>query len=263
MKKQLLYRGTQGPSPEESVRKSLSFTPCMAVATVYSARPANPWVNVMEAEFLPSSTVHAAVIASRRMLKWPWTAMAFDDVLQTLKYGERDGITEAEAIRVLNYMHNRILGRAAGGEFKYVVLDEFLERYEEDEEPWGLLQTGVDYFRSEFKYDPTVEVARRLQADTYVFADAPVIEVVARRLGFDSMSYEDVFSADDAVEDLLGVDIEQISCVTERDDVAEDWVPTHETVRPFAGTPIDYQWSRPALDVLKDVMASEIVYDDE
>lgn len=253
-----VFRGTQSEDPTRSARKALSFTPCLGAALVYSAVPGDPWSRSKElsrAHFLPSSMVHAAVIhdgGSRLSWLWPW--MSFGDVLRSLRY-EEGGIDQVEALKILNYLARRSMGIAVGGEFKYVVKDEEYEEYEDDEKPWGIFEGSLAWFRKEFEWEPTLECADRLAADTFIFADAPAVSRVADRLGFGSLHLTDVFDAEGAVEDLLGIDdIFTIECVEEGSDLEDDFVPTHLTVRPFSRAKIEYMWHRSSEGLVGEVL---------
>lgn len=219
----------------------------------------------MKTHFVPDSTVSAATIHATKTLDWMWTSMSLRDVMQQLRFGKEDGITEEEVRRVLNYMQNRALGKVSAGEFQYKVFDEDGEAYSDwDDKPWDILTTGIAYIRDEWDDDPSEDVAGRLAADTFVFVDAPIVQKVAERLGVQAIRYLDVFGgAESALEDLLKVEPQDVACLEEDLDLEDDEVWCHETLRPLTGAQVEYVWQGPAQAVLQDVMASVRGDDDE
>ena len=155
-------------------------------------------------------------------------------------------------MRVLNYLQNRLTGKARGGEFRYRVLDEDGEERDEADLPFSFSasQTLLSGFREEFSDDGGMDVAHRLTADTYIFADAPATQQAAARLGHDAFRYQDVFEGGpSAARDLLGIDIADIACVEDEQDLQGEWVPSHDAVRPLAAARVERVWARPAAEL--------------
>lgn len=251
---QLLFRGTQHLSPGTQVRGSLSFTPSLPVAVIWSARPGDIWSHRARATFLSTSTVHAAHVHSSNTLKLNEGAelsTKLGDVLRLLQYGEPSGITHDEVLRIFNYMHNRLIGKARGGEFGYTVYDE--EGGELDEQDLLLSfsspRTLISEVKDDFEYDwaERLQTIDRVLADTFVFADAPTVQKVAQRLGYDALTYQDVFQGgESASKELLHRDVVELPGVDEEwDEIEGEYVPSHVTVRPL-NAPVQYVWSLPA-----------------
>jgi len=249
-----LYRGTQSRELG-GVRKMASWTPSLPVGVIYSARPGDPWGS--KSKFLPTSTVHVGELTDdhkvlRLCAGGYGTYCSFREVLLLLEYGEPDGITDEEAKKILNYMHNRLTGRAKGGEFLVKVVDEDGIELEEDDLPFSLRNpyTVVRAFRDEFD-SWGLDVAEYLEADAFIYADAPKFLVAAQRLGYDAVSYEDVFLGGTyAARDLLGCDVEDLQGVEENEDLEGNDVPTHETIRPIRADVIDVDESVPVSTML-------------
>ena len=250
----LMYRGTQGTSSEATVRKSLSFTPCLEAATIYSAMPGDIWAH-REPRFLETSTVHAAHIDAASVLRLGNGELYANmgEVLRALSYGEPQGIQRDEVKRIYNYLHNRLLGRVSGGEFKYQVFDEEGERLDPEDDdlvPFSISnpQTIFSVFREEMEFSRENEILERasgLVADTFIFADAPAVSRVAQRLGFRGISYMDLFEgAEHAAPVLLGREAESIECVEMRLDLESEWQFCHETLRPLPGASVEYIWHK-------------------
>lgn len=263
----LYFRGSQGRDPAQTRLTQLSFTPCLGAALVYSAVPADAWSSsktLSKTHFVPDSTVSAATIRSAKTLDWMWLSMSLGDVLRSLRFGKENGITEEEVRRVLNYLDKRAVGRVAAGEFKYKIFDEDGEAYERGEEPWALLSTGIGYIRDEWDGDPSIGVVERLAADTFVFVDTPLIQKVAERLGFQAVRYIDAFTgAKYAFRDLLKIEPEDVECLEEEMDLEDDYIWSHETLRPLTGADVEYVWQGPAQAVAQDVLAGLRRDDDE
>lgn len=233
----LLYRGTQREAIG-GVRPTLSFTSSLGVALIWSAVPPDPFSSSRDsrvAHFVPASSVHAVHLAMRRPLAWEGLTMSLYDVLVSLRYGEPDGITVEEVGKVYNYLHNRITGKAKGGEFRYEVVDEDGEPVEDES---GLDFSGRTRILDEkdlFMGSEDLEDAGRLQADAFIFADAPAVVKAATRLGFDGIIHADVFAGGTgAAPTLLGLDVEELDGVEEDRDIDGEWVPSHRTWRPFS-----------------------------
>jgi hypothetical protein len=161
--------------------------------------------------------------------------MGLGDVLRALDYGSPEGITETEVHKVYNYLHNRLTGRAKGGEFLYRVYDSEGDRVEDADVPFDIRspQTPISWVaRDNWDEEPEVETADYLTADTFIFADAPAVQKAARRLGYNALIYPDVFAGGgDASEELLGKEVDDLYGIEMAYDLDDDFVPTHTTFR--------------------------------
>jgi hypothetical protein len=232
----LFYRGTQREALH-GVHAALSFTDSIDVATIWSAAPGSAFASIKEnrqARFLPTSTVHAAYLAMRRPIVWDDNYISLSDVLSTLRFGRDGGITVEEVGKIYNYLHNRLTGKAKGGEFRYVIRDEDGEIEEESD---GLDFSGRTRILDEkdlFLETEDLATASRLAADAFIFADTPMVLKAAQRLGHDGIVHGDVFDgASAASKDLLGRKVDSLDGVEEERDIDDEWVPTHRTYRPF------------------------------
>jgi hypothetical protein len=231
---QTVYRGTQLPTIE-GVRKGQSFAYSLPVAIIWSARPGDIWARRPNAQFLETSTVHRVQVDAKNPLMLSTrnhTTLA--DILRALQFGKPDGITDDEVRKIYNYLHNRIIGKAAGGEFSYMVVDEEGDERDEDEVPLSFRnpQSMITLARDDWDFAPGLDTAEFLIADTYIFADAPAAQRVAMRLGHDVMIYPDVFQGgEDAAKELLGCAVHELDGITEEIDLKGENVPEHGTLR--------------------------------
>lgn len=221
----LLYRGTQRRAIG-GVRGTLSFTSSLGIAAIWSAMPGD------NMRFTAESSVHVAHLAIDLPLVYAHrNHIDLSVILVDLGFGNRNGITVEEVRRIFNYFINRLSGKAQGGPFAFRVTDD-------DEDVWGADGDDVDKRRTliscrdEFARHPTISNAERIAADTFVFADAPVVQEVARRLGFDGIVYEDVISTR-PFRRLLGRDARNVEGVEFNTDITDTMVPTHLTYRPL------------------------------
>lgn len=258
-----IYRGTRTPSRKTLLGVPL-YTPVLPVALVWSAQGADPWSSNRErwkARFVQGSTVHAAELHPEKLLdiRSFGNHSAFSSFLEVLGFkdsSDAEGtFSHDEALRVYNYLHNRVIGKAKGGEFSYKVFDEDGDVMEDSEwVPWDLRnpQTLISSVaRDDFDYVSTIEQASRLVADTFIFVDAPAIQKAARRLGYDCIVYKDVFAGGiDAAPELLNVEAKDIAGVEMRFDIEYELVPVHDTYRPLDEKAITHLWSRPAEEIL-------------
>lgn len=228
---QTVYRGTQR-AVIEGVRKGESFAYSLGVAIIWSARPGDVWAR-RETQFLDTSTVHTAIVAPRAPLVLSTNNhCTLADVLRRLDYP--NGISDEEVRKIYNYMHNRIIGKASGGEFKYLVVDEEGNERDEDEVPFSFRnpQSMITLAREDWDFDPGFDTAELLIADTYIFADAPAVQRAALRLGYDVLTYPDVFDGGEAAaRELLGCDVYRLDGITEEMDLNGRFVPQHLTLR--------------------------------
>jgi hypothetical protein len=254
MARETVFRGTQSENIA-GVRNAASFTWSLPVAVIWSARPADIFARRPKAAFLPSSTVHMAEIDVRNPLQFDESYISMGEVIQALDYGKADGITEEEVRRIYNYMHNRITGKAAGGEYKYKVLDLEGNDRDEDEVPLSFYapQSLITLARDDWDFDPTVDTASHVVADTYIFADVPAVQKAAKRLGYDMMVYPDVFEGgESASKELLGRDIKTLDGVKVGYDIDGHRVPTHITLRVLDPERIIDIIAIPTADVLAE-----------
>lgn len=141
---------------------------------------------------------------------------------------------DEEVRKVFSYLHNRIFGKARGGEFRYLVRDEEGEERGEDEVPFSLLrpESLLSEAREDFRYDPSV--VDRVFVDSFALADAPAVQRAALAAGYDAIVYRDVFEGGrGAAEVLLGKDVLDLDGVEEDEDLSGEMVPTHLTIRPL------------------------------
>jgi len=258
----LYYRGTQRRDLG-GVRGAQSWTDAIAVALIWSAVPADPFSSLRErtkARFIETSTVHAAHLAMRNPLVFDQNQGSVGDIMRALRYGEPDGIADDEVRKVFNYLHNRMMGKAAGGEFGYVVYDEDGGEIDPDDRElsFDMSDSLIRDMRDEFEYaDEKFEVADCIAADAYVFFDSKTVQAVARRLGFDGFVYWDIFEGCEyAARDLFGdgVDCANIEGIEEKRDVKYDTVFTHRTYRPMMEASVERVWDASALTLLPDVV---------
>ena len=268
------FRGTLTAAQEQTALGGApSWTPCLGAAVVWSAKPPDLWSSVPgydRARFVVGSTVTAAKVSAANVLNLGGLDQSLGDVLRSLSFEEGGGITRDEAMRIFNYLHSRLIGKARGGEFKFRVFDGDGEAMDPQDVPlsFSAPQTLISMARDDFEYaipgDALAE-ADRVLADTFIFADAPIVQKVARRLGFDAIVYLDAFGGGPgALRDLMGITPEQVCCLTEEDDPFSDdldAVWAHETLRPLSEEIVKVEWSEPAPKVAEDYV--KLVREDE
>lgn len=279
----MYFRGTVTKEQEKTALGGApSWTPCLGAAIVWAAVPPNVWSSSKEAQsarFAEGSTVTAAKISAAKVLDLGGPDQSLGEVLRALSFEKDDGITTDEAMRIFNYMHNRLIGKARGGEFKYRVFDADGEAMDPQEVPlsFSMPETLISMTRDDFDLArpdtlPTTPAqakrarvaarlaeADRVSADAFIFADTPTVQKVARRLGFDAIVYLDAFGGGPgALRDLMGIDPEQVDCLTEEDDPFsdDDWRQNtlwlHETLRPLSDDIVKVEWSESAPKVAAD-----------
>lgn len=256
------FRGTlTADTSKTALGGAPSWTPCLGAAIVWSASAASVWStdkSFRRARFEEGSTVTAARISAAKVLDLGGPDQSIGEVLRALSFEDGDGITTDEALRIFNYMHNRLIGKARGGEFKYRVFDENGEPLDVADVPlfFSRPETLISMAREDF--DGDLSVADRVTADVFIFADTPIVQKVARRLGFEAIVYLDVFGGGPgALHDLMGLKPEHVDCLTEEDDpFADDWRDDtawfHETIRPLSADIVQVEWSEPAVNVAAD-----------
>jgi len=251
-----VYRGTQRPTLE-GVRKGASFAYSLPVAVIWSARPGDIWLNI-KTQFLSTSTVHTVQIDPHNPLKLSNKSYTYlGSVLRALGLTDddfADDATSSEVAKVYNYLHNRLIGKAKGGEFLYRVFDEEGERRHEDEVPLSFRhpQSLITLARDDWDYEPSLDTADQLQADTYIFADAPAIQRIAIRRGYDALIYPDVFQGGkSASEELLGCPVDRLEGIEMDLDLEREEVPVHWTFRPLDERVIVEVMSTPTANVIQ------------
>jgi hypothetical protein len=268
----ILYRGTKGtgepmfvggPFSIRKVKKpktAPSFTDALPVALIWSAIPGDPWSSNKErrkSHFVDTSRVEAVKLLHGKVLdlrpQGNYTSLYW--ILKALGYGKNKIFTIEEALKVYNYLHNRIIGKAVGGEFKYKVLDEDENEVDDDEVPLSFRnpQTTISYFaRTDFEGAPGIDTAANIVADTFIFVDSPAVQRVATALGYKCIVYEDVFGGGEyAAPELLGTEVEDLPGVKMEEDIDWDEVPVHNTYRPLTPDAVQPLWTKPAEEVLK------------
>lgn len=255
-----LYRGTQRPQVG-GLHRLTSWTVSLPVAVIYSARPRDGWRGP---RFMEGSTIHEAELPdTARVLHLcggsPTCSLA--DVMKALRFGHPHGLTRDEARRILNYLHNRLVGRTHGGQFLFKALDEDGDAITDEDVPFSLSQpeTVVSVFREDVFDDVGPEAAGDLFfADTYVFADSPSVRKAARRLGYDALGYQDIFEGtDEAADRLLGCDVLDLEEVDEAPDINAQDVAVHQTIRPLHPEALVPLGSVPTVEVLPQVSCPE------
>jgi hypothetical protein len=281
----ILYRGTKDISDirvfgkkKKKPKTAPSFTDSLPVAIIWSAVPGDSYTREDKAGFIPSSVVQAAEFNCRKILDLRKYGLytGLSSVLEELGYGSNPHFTIDEALKIYAYLHNRIIGKAFGGEFKYrlAVDQEFFETevddFDEDEHEFDdegkVIVTEHDVPLSlrvpmtqiyvfgvpSFEFNPSIETARGLIADTFVFADAPAVQRVARASGYDCIVYEDVFEGgESAAPEILGVNVLDIPGIKEEEDIEDEWLPAHDTYRPLNLDAFRILWEKPAPEVLE------------
>lgn len=244
-----IFRGTQRTDPGGILRSS-SWTDSLGVAVIWSARPGDAFSYSEEfrrATFLSTSTVHEARIAASRVLHLSdQTYMSLGDLFGALPF------SEAEAKKVFNYLHNRIIGKASGGDFEYEYRNEFDEPMDSEDLPFSLLHpvTLMSEAREDWDWQGS-EVADRVLVDTYALADTPAVQRAAIAAGFEALSYWDVFAGGEyGARELLGVEVEQLDHVSTLWGLDGRYVPTHWTYRPLVASAIQIVGSVPTASLL-------------
>lgn len=259
-----LYRGTQ-LAKVRGRQKTTSWTTSLPVAVIYSARPGDVWRGT-GTRFLDTSTVFVAELAPGTLIldlceRGPNCSLW--KVMQQLKYGTSNGITLEEVEKIVQYMHNRLVGRVAGGEFSFVFFDEDGEPYDDEDVPFSVRNPYSIlswHFMTEFDDDPR-EVALRLWADSFIYADSATFRKVARRLGYGAVRYQDVFQGGVfSAPELLGCEIDELEGVEMDLDIHEDEeIPVHETLRPLYKDVITIERNVPVAELLGQVSCKPVV----
>ena len=227
------YRGTQ-LRRVKGVHKLPTYTPSLPVAVIWSSEPPD-WNRA--ASFLPTSSVHQIRTDIRNpLILSQENYESLSSILRSLRYGTPEGISIDEVVRIYNYLHNREIGKARGGQFNYKgynVYEDF-EEVDDYDVPLSIIrpQTRISwYLRDAFEDEPSIRTAQNLEADTFIFADTPAVQRAAIALGYDALFYPDVFAGGTVSEELLGCPVEFLDDVWEDMDIEMDDVPSHWSVR--------------------------------
>lgn len=248
----LYFRGTQSNRP--TVRGVASYTPSLPVALIWAATPGDVWSS-RDPAWSSTAEVSAGHLKIDKVLDLGSTSLSLDDLLRKLNFQKEGGISEDEVVKIYNYLHNRLTGKARGGVFSYQVHDEDGDLIDESDMPFSLFspQTPIISAKEDFLWNGP-EAASRLRADTFVFADAPAVQRAARRLGFDAIAYEDVFEGGvSASPILLGTPVDALDGVSMKRDMNGRLVPVHRTIRPLDPGLFEPVWTRGAQEVLQQI----------
>lgn len=256
----IFFRGSQSKDWRRGVRGSTSWTPCLAAAVVYAAKPGEGLLSSGPA-FLKTSTVFAAEIEYRSPLILPKDT-TLRHVLESLRFGHDEGMSLRDVKSTLMYLSKRYVGAVPGGSFKFVLLDEDGDP-REDEGFISLRRTPIHDFWQDFEFedeDAQLHEAGLFVSDSFVFADAKPVQDAARRLGYDAIVYEDVFGgAEYALPDLVGISPDEVSCLFHDEDPMSFWSEEdeyqwyHETVRPLNEEIVEITGSVPAQDAAESL----------
>jgi hypothetical protein len=253
-----VYRGTQR-EVIEGARKGLSFTYSLPVAVIWSSRPGDEWGR-RKPSFLSTSTVHVAKIDARNPLTLgDESYVTLGDVIRLLGYGKSDGIPDEEVRKVYNYLHNRLIGKAPGGEFSYRLVDEEDNPVDDSDVPLSFTtpETVISWHARGawdlvYEVGESLEAADRLTADTFIFADAPAVQRAALARGHDVLVYRDVFAGGErAAKELLGRKVGDFIEVDMDRDLEGERVPTHWTLRVLDPSAIVEMSAVPTAEVLR------------
>jgi hypothetical protein len=225
----IVYRGTQTPVLA-GFRVLPSYTDSLQIAQIWSAVPGDALYG-RKAHFLDTSTVTKAHLEMASPILLPNARMSLGELLRILQYGQ-DGISYDESIKIYNYLHNRLIGKARGGEISVQFLDEDGEAIEE--ELTFSNRTIVSTAKEAFEIDE-LEAADRLIVDTFALVDAPAVFREAKKLGHDGILHKDIFQGGErGARELLGEEVYDLEGVEEEFDfLAEETYPIHDTYRPF------------------------------
>jgi hypothetical protein len=103
-------------------------------------------------------------------------------------------------------------------------------------------------------FGATWDVAERFVIETFALVDVPTLRNVARRLGYDAITYEDVFYGGRvAAPVLLGCDVGSLEGVTIGAGLDDYAVPLHQTFRPLNNNVLVGRHAMPLEEVLPRV----------
>jgi FKBP-type peptidyl-prolyl cis-trans isomerase 2 len=252
---ELVYRGAQTSDMERSRLGTLSFTPCLGAAIIWSS---NPGGSVFSSSykgphFVDGSTVWAVNITSPRplVLGGGQIFSSLQQLLEDLGQNEPNGITDDELDKLLLHLHKRATGRLKMVQFEYRMLDEDGEVLDETEE-LGLSFRNPQTFFSACR-DGMYDDYSLLEVDTFAFADSKLVQQIAERLGYTSLDYLDTFGGASASEKLMGIEPLDIDCIEEVDDLDGDNIYAHETIRPLTGAEVEVVWQRPGAELAAEL----------
>lgn len=260
-----LYRGTQRKTPV-GLQKVSSWTPSLAVAVVYSAQPGDAWSSRgSSAEFRSTSTVHMAELrdgAKVLALCGGENDCSFLRMMEQLEFGKPNGMTHEEGILILRLLHIRYIREVgwSGGPFNFIVLDDDGEPMDHSENvPFDIRrpQTLISWVVIDGFDDDPRAMAGNFILDTFALADIAIVRNIVRRLGYDALSYDDVFlGGKSAAPQLLGCQVGELDGVRTGWDLNSDRIPLHETVRPLNKDVLVDRQSVPTAEVLPQVQCA-------
>lgn len=253
----VLYRGTRGHAgdPFVSMLDTPSFVEDPRIASVYAHRIGGDW---HATKLTPVGSVHPVYLAIKNPVNLSWPDFAdglldLYDLLGAWRFGEPDGATPKDVLRVLKGVHRRQAGKGRGtSEFLCVVYtDRDKEELDEDSSIYfdlaGQLRAetplsrvceewsdGIwdDLTTAEFK-----AIAYRVRIDTFAVCDTPAFREVSVRLGFDGVVHDDVMSP--YLLEMAGYDPDDFE--TGEDPEGHEAV-LYVTWRPFAQDQVRSVW---------------------
>lgn len=251
----ILFRGTQTPDTRRTGRGTISYSPSLLVAVVYSAVPGDVWAR-REVAFAKGSSVEAVQLARPRVLdlRAHGTYCSLADILSVLDYPR--GISDDEVLRIHSYIHNRLIGKASGGPVIVRVYDEDGEEEDAHDVPLSLRrpETLVSWYaRDAYRKEPGLDAASLLVADLFAFVDAPAVRRAALAMGFDVIAHLDVFDAGVyAAEKLLGATVRDLHRLGVREafDLTPRRVAAHETFRVIEAGAVVRSWVMPVHEAI-------------
>lgn len=256
---EVLYRGTQRPSTGGRFAIE-SWTPSIGVAVIWSGQPGNPYAHdkaLRKTNLLPTSTVHAGCLPTGAKIvdvAMDESHVSLGHVLRLLGAGESDGIPFDEVRKILNYLHNRAIGKVRGAnpEFGYRIGEPDDDGFELDLGDILRGRTAFLALRDELEFRDALEVGDELVADTYVFMDAPAVQRAAVARGIGALRYLDVFEGGiTAAPALFDREIDDLDGIDRVLDLEGEDVPVHVTVRPLV--PVTLLGSRPSRELVDSI----------
>lgn len=247
----IAFRGSQFQDFQRGVRGAPSFCPSLPVAMIWSSRPSGH----EPPQVLESSTVTKVVIRPKNILRIEPSWMSLDEFASILKKDtpEEGGVSKEEFRKILNYLHNRTTGKASGGPFAIRVWDEDKEEVSEEDFPLSFSnpETLPSVARRMFDFEG-FEACDRVKVDVYALMDSPTAQTVCKRIGFDAVSYLDVFEGGArAARSIFAEEATSLSGVRETRDLSGRRVLCHSTIRTLPGCEVSISWQRPTLDLIR------------
>lgn len=255
----VFFRGqTTGSGKLKSRLAMDSFTDSSEIASIYSTQ---------QGSYGTGANIVPVYIDVKNPLVIPYVSFTFYDLLTSLGYWDRTGITHEEATKVLNFLINR----KARKKKKFQNLPNFniqvknesetesyaddpIEVYDPDDvsfifmgtEPSVLALSNVRDLWDEAavgypESDEAIDFLRRLSLlvniDVYALIETPAVKRALKKLGYDGVKHMDTFSADAAAKKALGKSIEDVEGIEEGEE-DYDWEDMsyahgHWTIRPL------------------------------